>query len=272
MKRSDGFNARMVGPQAGHVVVLGHGFGSSQSIWSPQVAALTACGYRVLTFDFAGATPYTEHRFQPTRHNTLYGFAEDLYLLLTEMRVRGATYVGHSLGGMAGVLAENGDPGLFDGLILIGVSAHYLDEPATGYVGGFTRDAIDAIVAAMRDNYIAWVNGFVPRLLGGVAPNATVLEFIRRLQDLRPDIAAAMLGVAFLSDHRADVERLTLPVQVLQTEADPAVPLAAAQWLARHGRAQDFTLIPTQGHFPHVTAPLAVNAAILGFLDTCLGH
>jgi sigma-B regulation protein RsbQ len=225
----------------------------------------------VALFDFAGATEQTLAAYQPRRHRSLYGFAEDLVLLMKSMRIRGATYVGHSLGGVIGMLACNGDPGLFDSLVLLGASARYVDDPAAGYVGGFTEESIDQLVASMQNDYVAWANGFAPLAMGNPDRPVLAQEFTRSLLRLRPDIAAAVLGAAFHSDHRKDVQRLKVPVQVLQTESDVAVPLAAAEWLAAHSRARDFAIVAAQGHFPQLSAPEAVNAAILKFLAAHAG-
>jgi len=259
------FNARIAGEGA-RTVVLAHGFGTDQTAWRAQEEALVHQGYRVILFDFAGATEGTLAAYHPDRHRSLYGFAEDLVLLMKELRVTGATYIGHSLGGMVGVLASNGAPGLFDSLVLLAASACYVDEPATGYVGGFTREGVEQLVASMQNDYVAWANGFAPLAMSNPDRPMLVREFTRSLLRLRPDIAAAVLSAAFLSDHRADVRRLKLPVQVLQTESDIAVPMRAAEWLAAHSGAIDFRVIAAEGHFPHISAADEVNVSILPFL------
>ena len=263
--RSDLLNAHIVG-EGERIVVLGHGFGTDQTVWQEQVKTFVGCGYRAVLFDFPGATEATRAAYQPRRHGSLYGFAEDLVLLMKEMGIRGATYVGHSMGGMAGVLASNGEPGLFDSLVLLAASARYVDDPATRYVGGFSRENIEQLLASMRNDYVAWANGFAPLAVANPDRPTLAHEFTRSLLRLRPDIAVAVLSAAFLSDHRDDVRRLKVPVQVLQTESDVAVPLTAAEWLAENSRAQDFRIIQARGHFPHLAAPDEVGKAILAFL------
>lgn len=252
-------------------VVFGHGFGTDQTCWQHQVDAVVAQGFRAVTFDFAGATERSRAAFQPGRHRSLYGFAEDLVALMAALQIRGATYVGHSLGGTVGAIACNGDPGVFDSLVMLGSSARYLDEPATGYVGGFSQQNIDLFLATMQHDFAAWANGFAQFVLGEADRPLFAPDFSRRILTLRPDIAVATLQAAFLSDHRHDIAQLRVPVQVLQTAVDGAVPLEAAQWLATHSRARDFTVIPTEGHLPHITAPDSVSAALLNFLATHVG-
>lgn len=259
------FRAHIHG-DGGRTVVLGHGFGADQSSWRPQVAKLAAAGYRVVTYDPAGSTGETVPLYHAGRHDSLFGFAEDLIALAAALDIADAHYVGHSAGGLIGILAANGQPGLFRSLSLIGTSARYIDAPEDGYIGGFSRRQVDDLVAAMRSDYAAWANGFARLMVANPERPHLSIEFSRSLGTLRPDIASAVLETILLSDHREDAARVAVPTQVLQTERDPAVPLAAAQWLARATRAGDFRIVAAEGHFPHISAPDAVGAALLDFL------
>ncbi|HZX33414.1 MAG TPA: alpha/beta hydrolase [Rhodocyclaceae bacterium] len=248
------------------VVVLGHGFGTDQSSWAPVVASLVAAGYRAVTYDSAGTTGQTLGLYRAERHSSLFGFAEDLIALMGELGLEGAHYVGHSAGGMIGILAANGQPGLFSGLSLIGSSARYVDDPATGYVGGFSHGQIDNLIASMKSDYAAWANGFAQLVASNPDRPHLAVGFSRSLMALRPDIASAVLEMILRSDHRADAERVDLPTQVLQTGHDPAVPLPAARWLAETTEAVDFRVLAAEGHFPHISDPAQVGAALLEFL------
>ncbi|MDP3522643.1 MAG: alpha/beta hydrolase [Hydrogenophaga sp.] len=259
---ADIFRARVVGAGA-KTVVLGHGLGTDQSCWSQQVAALEHAGYRVVTFDFAGATAHTADVFVNGRYRSLEDFAGDLVALLQALDIHNATYVGHSMGGMAGLLAANSSDGLIDSLILLGSSACYVDEAESGYVGGFSRDNIEQMLQAMDQDFVAWVNGFAPVVVGTPGQQFGAEDFIRHMLGLRTDIATTILRGAFEGDHRQDVAQLSVPLWVLQTESDAAVPMAAARWLAEHGRARELIVIPSKGHLPHLTAPEAVSKALL---------
>jgi len=252
--------------QWGHsdkTIVLGHGFGTDQTCWKPQIDMLLNEGYQVFTFDFAGATANTVKMFDPLRHQSLYGFAEDLIMLMESLNISAATYIGHSMGGMVGLLAQNGNKGMFNSLILLGSSACYINDMATDYVGGFSRENIDSLLQAMQENYTVWANGFAPLVVGQSNPYLSNSDFTQNLLKLRPDVAHAVLKAAFLSDHRIDVDQLDTPLYVLQTSVDHAVPTATANWLAEHGKAQKLFEISTQGHLPHITAPQLVNNAII---------
>lgn len=247
---------------------MGHGFGTTQTSWRPQVEKLAAFGHRVVTYEAAGTTADTLALYQGDRHGSLYGFAEDLIALMQTLEIEDANYVGHSAGGMIGILASNGQPGLFKSLSLIGSSACYIDDPATGYVGGFTREEIDSLIAAMRCDYAAWANGFSRLVTANPDRPHLASEFCRSLLALRPDIACAVLGTILRSDHRPDARQIDVPTQILQAAHDPAVPLDSARWLADAARADEFLVVPVEGHFPHISDPETITAALLDFLAT----
>ena len=79
----------------GRPVVLIHGWPLSGASWSEQVPALTASGYRVITYDRRGFgasdKPETGYDYDT--------FAEDLAGLLEQLEVTDATIVGFSMGG-----------------------------------------------------------------------------------------------------------------------------------------------------------------------------
>ena len=245
-------------------VVLGNGFGTHPAAWDCLVESLVNMGYWVVTYNAAGATELTLPLYQAERHRTLFGFAEDLVELMQSLQIRGASYVGHSVAGIVGVLAANGNPGLFDSLTLLCGSACYIDD--VGNIGGFSAEQVDALLASMRSDYVVWANGFAPLVAANPDRPHLALEFTRSLLAMRSDIACAVLDTIFHSDHRADVSRVSVPTQVLQAAHDPAVPFAASKWLATHVRATDFRVIEADGHFPHISAPGKVNAAIQEFL------
>ncbi|MDE2119266.1 MAG: alpha/beta hydrolase [Betaproteobacteria bacterium] len=244
-----------------HTLVFGHGFGTDQNCWQAQVATLQRT-HRIVTLDFPGAAPHTLEAFDATRHQTLFGFAEDLALLMDELGVAHATYIGHSLGGMIGILASNGTSGVFDTVVTLGSSACFVDDPRTGYVGGFSAQAMDDMLAGMRGDYAAWANGFAPLMVGGSNPYLSGLDFTSHLLKLRPDVAHCVLNAALLADHRVDVDAFRGRLAVLNGQRDPAVPMSAAHWLARHGGADGVVELDVDGHLPHMTAPGLVTSAL----------
>ena len=77
---------------------------------------------------------------------------------------------------MIGVLACNQAPERFASLVLVGPSPRYLDDPADGYVGGFSESDIAGLLDFLDRDYaaITGYNGstYSGGLLGGTAPGA----------------------------------------------------------------------------------------------------
>jgi len=247
-------------------VVLGHGFGTTQSAWKEQITALTALGVRVVVFDYAGASEHTSKYYSPVRHGTMFGFTEDLIALMRQMEIRGATFVGHSVSGIIGLLAANGAPEIFDSLVMIASSARYIDDPDRGYFGGYTTDQVDSLTAAMQRDYVAWAHGFAPIAMGNPDRPHLVQEFTRSLLSVEPAIGAALLPAILRIDHRNDAIRCKLKPLIMQTATDPAVPFTAAQWLTQATGACDLKIIDTEGHFPHLSSPAQVNEFLADFI------
>jgi sigma-B regulation protein RsbQ len=217
---------------------------------------------RVLTFDLAGSGECDPAAFSPQRHASLFGFADDLARICAELDVRGATFVGHSLSGMSGLIASAADPGLFARLVVVGASAKYIDEPGTGYVGGLTQAALDSMLDDARTDFTLWTAGFAPFVMRNEDRPEYATEFMRCLRRYPPETALAILRTVFTGDYRSVVPRVPTPTLVLQAREDPAVPAAAARWLAEHLPQGHLVQLESEGHFPHVVDPGAVCQAI----------
>ncbi|QGF23075.1 alpha/beta fold hydrolase [Raineyella fluvialis] len=197
----------------------------------------------------------------------MLGFADDLARICADQGLRGATYVGHSMSGMVGMLAAAADPGLFSRLVVIGTSACYLDDPTTGYIGGRTREEVDTMLAAVASDFALWSGGFAPQVMGNPERPEFSTEFAKSLRRYPPQVALSILRTAYTSDYRDVVPRVSPPTLVLQARGDTAVPDAAATWLADALPDGRLIHLTAQGHFPHVVDPDEVCAAIDAFIE-----
>lgn len=264
MSMADRLAARVRG-SGSPVFVLAHGLGGTQDGWEP-IARDLAKDATVITFDLAGSGASDPSAFDPRRHASILGFADDLAGLVADMGARGGIYVGHSMSGMAGALAAAADPDLFSDLVLLCASACYIDHPAEGYVGGFSEEAIEQLLAAVEADFTLWSSGFAPYVMGNSDRPEFAREFTRTLQQYPPAIAHTAMRAAFMSDFRAYMPRVSNRCLVLQSHDDPAVPLEAARWLAGQLPNAELGVLQSRGHFPHVVAPTEVVAAIRGWL------
>ncbi|MDP2289533.1 MAG: alpha/beta hydrolase [Actinomycetota bacterium] len=250
--------------------ILGHGLGGTQAHWE-VVAEHLQQRARVITFDLAGSGACDPSVYSPIRHASILGFADDLAQICTDLEVRGATFIGHSMSGMAGALAAAADPGLFSKLVMVGSSARYLDDPATGYIGGFSRVGLDEMLASIEADFMMWSAGFAPYVMGHAERPELANEFTQSLRQYPPDVAYTILNAAFSSDFRSYMPLVLPPTLVLQGTDDPAVPLVAAMWLADAIPHGELELLDIVGHFPHVVDPESVIAAMEPFLERAPG-
>ncbi len=246
----------------GPVVVLGHGIGGGPYQWDGVVERLRGRA-RLVTFSLAGG-PEAEGAFAPTRHSSIVGFAEDLAMICGELGLRDAVYVGHSMSGMAGVLATVGDPDLFSRMVLLNASPRYDDDD--DYVGGFTADEVEQLLSDISSNYSMWAAGFGAHVMGNSDHPELAVEFVETLRALEPQVAAVTFRAAFTSDFREYVTRVPVPTRVLQSQADPAVPMVTAHWLADAIPQCELVELSATGHFPHVVDPGEVTAAMEDFV------
>jgi sigma-B regulation protein RsbQ len=247
--------------QGEQTIIFAHGFGSDQTAWRRQVAAFES-SYRIVLFDHVGAGKSDMSAYSPRRYSSLYSYAEDLLDLCAELKLSQTIFVGHSVSGMVSLLAALVDPSRFQKLIFLGASPRYVNDPTTQYIGGFEQSDLDALYDAMSSNYYAWVSGFAPLAMGNPDRPELANEFASTLAAIRPDIAQAVARVIFQSDHRTELSKLKIPTVILQSNNDIAVPTVVGEYLAQHVPNSTLRRIDAQGHFPHISAPHAVNQAI----------
>jgi pimeloyl-ACP methyl ester carboxylesterase len=116
----DAHNVRVVGTGE-EIVVLGHGFGTDQSVWKHVLPHLVE-EYRVILYDMMGAGTTDPEYFSVLRYSTLHGHADDLLTILDKLEVDSCIFVGHSVSGMVGCLASIERPFLFSKIIMLSTS------------------------------------------------------------------------------------------------------------------------------------------------------
>lgn len=258
--------AALLGDPGPRPVVLAHGFGSDQTMWRWMAPALAERDPVVL-FDHAGSGSADPSLWSPRRHATLHGYADDLVALLEELALPPVALVGHSAGAMIGVLAAVARPDLFSSLLLVGGSPRYLDDPASGYRGGFSRDDVDALLVAMETDYPAWAASLAPVVMGNPDRPELAAELARSFARTEVQAAVGFARAIFLSDHRDALAQVRTPTLVVQPAEDPMVPEAVAHALAAAVPGSALVLLTATGHFPHVSGVDETSRVVSAFLD-----
>ncbi|XP_015966712.1 strigolactone esterase D14 [Arachis duranensis] len=264
---SSALNARIIG-SGRETIVLAHGYGTEQSIWDKIIAPMfddDNNNYKVVLFDWPfSAAVEDQSLYDPNKYSSLEPFADDLITLMTEMNLKDANFVGHSMSGMIGCLASIKRPDLFKRLLLIAASPRYTN--IDDYEGGFTSSDIEDLLKNIESNYENWVSAFS---LGVVDPNdmASVNKFRDCLQRMRGEVALSLAKTVFCSDYRDILEKVETPCTIIQTSSDMVVPRSVAQYMEKKikGKAT-LEIIDTNGHFPQLTAHLDLVKVLNGVL------
>ena len=142
---------------AGRPVGLIHGFPLSGRSWEKQIFALLDAGFRVITYDRRGFGDSS----QPSTGYDYDTFAADLDRLMPELDLRDAVIAGFSMGGgeVARYLGTYGSERVRR-TVLIGAVPPYLLKTEDNPQGPFTTADIDAIVAAIRTDRLAYLTSF----------------------------------------------------------------------------------------------------------------
>ena len=258
-------NVKVTGnPAATEWLVMLHGFGTDQKVWSKMLPAFEH-RYRIVLLDHLGARSAEQGVDMPKAHQhyDLHGFAADVVDILNALEISKATLVGHSAGGMIGMLAGLRQPGLFSRQVLIGSSPRYIND--NGYVGGFTKQILGEIHLAILNNYQVWTMGFAADALQNKDDPADIQYFVDNLKAIPQAILLKTLISIFESDCRPQLGRVNTPTLIIQAHYDPIVPGEVAHYMRQHIAGSQLRVIETSGHLPHLTAPQVVSQAMIDF-------
>ena len=187
-------------------MVFAHGFGCDQQMWRFVAPAFEA-SHRVVLFDHIGCGRSDLSAYDIRRHSRLEGYAEDVVDLLDTLDLHDVVFVGHSVSAMIGLLAAIARPQRFARLLLLGPSPRYLNDAASGSVGGFERADIDGLIDMMDSNLLGWADFLAPAVMGADSPPQLTDELRASFCAADPDINRRFAMATFLGDNRADLAR-----------------------------------------------------------------
>jgi sigma-B regulation protein RsbQ len=256
-------NVTEQGQPHGQPLIFAHGFGCDQNMWR-FVWPRFERDHRVVLFDHVGAGGSDLSAYDPERYSSLHGYAEDVLEICRELELEDAIFVGHSVSAMIGVLAAAAEPERFARLVLVGPSPRYIDDD--GYVGGFSREDIEGLLASMDSNYLGWSSQMAPVIMGNEDRPELGEELTNSFCRTDPEIARSFARVTFLSDNREDLATVEVPSLVLQCSDDAIAPEEVGRFVEREMPAARLVTLDAIGHCPNLSAPEATAEAIEEFL------
>ncbi|KAL8094102.1 karrikin insensitive 2 receptor CA [Apium graveolens] len=241
-------------------IILGHGFGTDQSLWDKVIPNISD-KYKVVLFDwcFSGAIK-DPHFFDEMKHTSYDAFAQDLIALMEELKLESCTYVGHSMACMIGCIASIKKPQLFKKLILVGASPRYIN--CEGYEGGFGSSDIDQLLSNIGSIYEQWATIFPTVVMDANDPQS-IEYFTKCLQRTRPEVALPVATIVFQSDERELLEKVTAPCTIIQANNDIVVPNSVAEFMSNKIKGKSSVeYVEATGHFPQLTSHLQFNEVL----------
>jgi pimeloyl-ACP methyl ester carboxylesterase len=239
----------------GAPVILAHGFLMDHEMFAPQVEALTAAGYRVITWDERGFG-LTEFDDQPF---TYWDSASDCLGVLDHLAIDQAVVGGMSQGGFLSLRTALSAPDRVRALILIDTQAG-AEDPAL--IDGYTE---------MKNVWLA--AGPVPELAGTIADiiisePATNELWIAKWQQRPKELLEQPFNCLIERDDISSrLGEITCPALVIHGIDDQAISIDRGEQLAA-GLVGATGVVKVAGaHAPNLTNPAPVNEAILRFLN-----
>lgn len=257
-------NVVVTGSETGPAVVLAHGFGCDQNLWRRVVPDL-AEECRVVLFDHTGCGRSDLGAWSAQRYGTLDGYAEDVLEICRALDLREVVLVGHSVSAMIAVLAANTEPERFAKLVLLTPSPCYVDDG--DYRGGFSREDIDELLAALESNYLGWSAAMAPVIVDNPDRPELAEELRNTFCRTDPAIARVFARATFLSDNREDLQKVTVPTLVIQCAVDAIAPPEVGRFTHDQITGSELVTLNAVGHCPQLSAPEMTAEAILEFVN-----
>jgi len=233
-----------------HTFVFIHGWACDRSFWQPQFDNLSR-NFRCVSVDLRGCGESA-----PVPPYDTMTAAEDVTALIEELKLPPVLIVGHSLGGIVGLLVNDMRPELVHGLVLS-------DSPLTAArSGGFAGTVRRITEAGSMEPMRKFIEGFFTE---GTPP--AVRE---RVQDVMlgcdPGVGAGMLGNASALAERLDA-------MVAAADKKPLMAIWAEKPQGDPEHMRDITMFIRQepiaggGHFFQLEQPDITNALLRAFVD-----
>lgn len=254
----------------GQPVVLIHGWPLSGASWEKQTTALLAAGYRVITYDRRGFG----RSDQPATGYDYDTFSADLKTLLEYLDLKDAIIAGFSMGSgeVTRYLGRYGSDRVSKAMILGGIPPFMLktdDNPL-----GVPQEVFDDIKRGIRNDRPAFLAEFFKNFfnLDETLGKSISEEALRA--NWNTAAQASAIGShdcvdAWLTDFRADVPKIDVPLLIVHGTADRILPIEiTADLLSKLLPDAEYVKIADAPHGLCWTHAEEVNKALLEFLGS----
>ena len=252
----------------GQPVVLIHGYPLNGHSWEKQERVLLQAGYRVITYDRRGFGQSS----QPTIGYDYDTFAADLHVLVLHLDLRDMVLAGFSMGTgeVTRYLGSYGSARVTKAVLMGAIPPFLLktgDNP-----GGVDQSVFDGVKEAVVADRPAYFKDFLDNFYNVDVLHGTRISDQAWQNSFNVAVAASAYAAhacvdTWLTDFRADLPKIDVPVLLVHGDADRILPYPATA--ARlPGLIKNLQFVTVEGG-PHNIAwthPDIVNPALLDFL------
>jgi pimeloyl-ACP methyl ester carboxylesterase len=262
---SPGLGVNLIEAGAGPPVVLVHGHPGCAYDWEPFMRELAQRGFRALAYDRVG---YGRSDGRVPGRVTVETNAGELLALIAALDLRDVTLVGASYGGATAILAAKRDPSRLARLVLVGSVGPGIEQR-----GGPPAPVVDFLVGPV----LSWTGRVPPVsrrlraafLRAAFAPDPVPgwYESLVEANFARPHTRKAFASEGRDLGGEADLDPspISLPILVVQGDADRLVPPAVAEAIHRRAPHAELRRVPRAGHAIPITHAAWLAEAVVEF-------
>jgi len=244
-------------------MMFAHGFGCDQNMWRFITPAFEET-HQIILFDHVGAGKSDLSAYNPEKYKELDGYAQDIIEIANELQLENIIFVGHSVSAMMGILVAEQAPDLFKTLILVAPSPSYINDG--DYIGGFSKNEIDELLASLDANHMGWSMTMAPLIMANPERAELGEELTNSFCRTDPTIAKQFARATFLTDSRSILDSCTTPALILQCSNDIIAPVEVGEYINKHMVNSKLVILDASGHCPHLSAPEDTISAIQAYL------
>ncbi|HEY6316210.1 MAG TPA: alpha/beta hydrolase [Streptosporangiaceae bacterium] len=256
---------------SGQPIVFSHGWPLSADDWDAQMMFFLNQGYRVIAHDRRGHG----RSAQVSDGNDMNHYADDLADLTQHLDLHDAVHVGHSAGGgeVARYIGRHGESRVAKVALISAVTPSVLktDANPAGVPQAAFEDFQAQIAAHRSDFYRAVPSGpFYNFDQPGVEPSeAIIANWWRQGMMGGAKGQSDCVGEFIKEDYTEDLKKISVPVLIMNGEADQVVPYATsgprAVKLVQNGTQKSYPGFP---HGMPTTHADTINADLLAFIKS----
>lgn len=238
-------------------LIFMHGAGSSHLVWSQQSRSFAYAGYNVLAIDFPGHNLSSGEALPSVEAQ-----ADWMLGVLDHLRIKSATFVGHSQGGLVSLSIADKAPGRVEKLAFVATAAAIP-------VNDMLISTAETKEYRAKSSMTSWGLGPDAHHFENSVPGFSQIGNGLRAMDLNiegalPTDLKACVG---FEDGMGIAAKIECPTMCVLAGKDKMTPIKFGKKLADALPQNTLHVLPNSGHTIPVEAPLELNQYLRDFLS-----